>query len=576
MQTLSRRASMRRLTGGAWYAASVVVGAILTVIAAIQQPFNENELKQMRPYSSDSIDKITSGTRQPPLDPLLGSLFQHLLGEGQLRQRLVPVLAGVAALAVMGLLLRRLGVGAAGPFALLVMATAPLFVRYSAYTRPYALPMFLIVLFVYAAQSWLDTRSKRWLGLAGVAALLLPLARVPEPIMFLLTTMATMAWFAYRGRFSWSQAWPLIAIPAASMVAVGYPMVRALESQTGGSAIDTSLSRLAARFDTSLHELATGFASLMASSFPWWPITLAVIVAAFVWPVSRRRLLSWWFLYPLLVPPIAWVLIYHLLSPYSLQELPYRPRSALFFVPGYTLVVLALAAGVVERVKGAERSRGLRVGLALVLSAALVTQLPTTGHVLVQDLTPNVGEAADVLTQQLPDKAIVLYDTPGPTGYWHQPFRAKPRYMGDRPVVLEVNQLMRHPASVPEQGPVYLLMLDSECAYSTLCDEAPADWNGTVDGWRVARRFDRYTLYEPLVSLSGRPGVLQALRDFAASLGPDLGSGETFGAAALLKLSGHPNEGKALINQMYANAEPGLEQRIRHTADIRHQDPFQG
>ncbi len=571
-ERLSRVAPMRRVSDAAWYAGSVVVGAILVVMAALQQPFNENELKQMAPYASGSLHQIIGETRQPPLDPLLGAMVQHLLGEGQLRQRLVPVLAGIGALAVMGLLLRRLGVGVVGAFALLVMATAPLFVRYSAYSRPYALPMFLMVIFVYAAQGWLDTHARRWLVLAAVATLALLLARVPEPVMFLLTTMVSLAWFAFRGRLSWSQVWPLIAIPAVGLMAVGYPTFRALRSQTGGSTLDSTLSRFTSRFDRSLHQLVTEFASLIASSFPWWPITLAVIVAAFAWPVSRRRLLGWWFLFPLLVPPTAWVLIYHFLSPYSLQTLPYRARSALFFVPAYTVVVLALAAGVVETVHRADRR--LRAGLAVVLAAALVTQLPATGRVLVQDLSPDVGEAAAVLTR-LPEDAIVLYDTPSPSGYWHQPFRARPRYLGDRPEVLQVSQLMRHPKSVPPQGPVYLLMLDSECAYSTVCDEAPADWNGEVGGWRVVRRFDRYTLYEPRAPLSGRVGVLQALRDFAASLGPDLGSGETFGAAALLKLRGRSREGKSLINQMYEDAEPGAEERIRHNAERRNQDPFQ-
>jgi 4-amino-4-deoxy-L-arabinose transferase-like glycosyltransferase len=36
------------------------------------------------------------GTRQPPLDPLLGAAFTHVFGQGQLQQRLVPLLAGSA------------------------------------------------------------------------------------------------------------------------------------------------------------------------------------------------------------------------------------------------------------------------------------------------------------------------------------------------------------------------------------------------------------------------------------------------------------------------------------------------
>jgi len=78
-------------------------------------------------------------------------------------------------------------------------------VRYSAYTRPYALPLFLLMLFAYAAQQWLQHRDHRWLRVATVTAVSLPLARVPEPTVFLTTTAATLAWFTHRGRFSWSQ-----------------------------------------------------------------------------------------------------------------------------------------------------------------------------------------------------------------------------------------------------------------------------------------------------------------------------------------------------------------------------------
>ncbi|MBA3233922.1 MAG: glycosyltransferase family 39 protein, partial [Propionibacteriales bacterium] len=184
----------RNVSDVGWYAGAVVVGVVLIVIAAINQPFNQNELRQIAPYGTNTYAEITGGTRQPPLDPLLGVLIQHLLGEGQLRQRLVPVFAGIGTLIVMGLLMRRLGYGAAGAFGLWVMATAPLMVLYSAYTRPYALPLFLIVLFVYTVQRWFDERRVRWLAVTALAAIALPSARVPEPIMFLATTSVTLSW----------------------------------------------------------------------------------------------------------------------------------------------------------------------------------------------------------------------------------------------------------------------------------------------------------------------------------------------------------------------------------------------
>ena len=119
-----------------WYAGGVVVGAALLLTTALRQPFSYDELSQINPYGSDSISSIIDGTRQPPLDALLGGLFRHVLGQGQLQQRLVPLLSGIGILVVTSLLLRRLGLGRAGAWAVFVLATAPLAVRSGADTRP--------------------------------------------------------------------------------------------------------------------------------------------------------------------------------------------------------------------------------------------------------------------------------------------------------------------------------------------------------------------------------------------------------------------------------------------------------
>src|SRR4051794_26667775 len=161
--------------GDAWaYAGAVLIGAVLIVAAGIRQPFSYDELTQIAPYGSDSIGTITGATRQPPIDPLLGALFHHLFGEGQLQDRLVPVLSGIGSLIFMSLLLRRFGLRYAGAFAVLMMATEPLMVRYSAYTRPYALPMFVMIAMAYTVTSWLNTGNRKWLWATGVTAVLLP------------------------------------------------------------------------------------------------------------------------------------------------------------------------------------------------------------------------------------------------------------------------------------------------------------------------------------------------------------------------------------------------------------------
>src|SRR3954451_11732983 len=134
---VSRLRRLPRWPLAVWlYVVPVVVGAVFVVISGLHQPLNQNEMLQIAPYGSNSIHKIVAATRQPPLDPLAGALVQHVFGVGQLQQRLIPILAGIGMLVFLALLLWRLPLGVAGAFGLWMVATAPLYIRYSGYTRP--------------------------------------------------------------------------------------------------------------------------------------------------------------------------------------------------------------------------------------------------------------------------------------------------------------------------------------------------------------------------------------------------------------------------------------------------------
>jgi len=549
----------------------VLVGCALNIAAAIRQPYSYDEIQQITPYGSNSIVEILSATRQPPLDPLLGALIQHVLGVGQLRQHLVPLLAGIGTLTLMSLLLRRLRLGPAGAFAVLVLATAPLMVRYSTYTRPYALPLFLMVLFAYAAQKYLDEGRRGWLVVAAVTAVALPLTRVAEPVVFLLTTAAILAFLSYRGRLSWAQSGPLIAASGGTLVLVGLPMYLLLAARAG-SFYDPSPSGVLDRFGTGVREIATAVPPLLATSFPWWPATLLVIVTALALPASRRQLLQWWTWWPFLAAPVVFLLAYHILNPFSFYALPYRARSLYFFLPAYVLVIAALSA-VVTNGKAAVPQR-LRIGLSVLLGGVLVGQLPATADVVLKNAAPDFGQISEVLTEDLPDDAIVLYDRPTPAGQSRQPFLGTPRYMGTTPYVQTVSDLVDDSDYIPENGPVYVLV-NGQCASPGRCEPTRTPWDEDVPGWQIAYQVERFTLYEPTEGQAGPAGVIAALRAVGDALGPELGYVETFTAATLLEEQGRSAEGKALIDQMYSEATPEVAQRIRDMAEQDQLDPFE-
>ncbi|MGH3813192.1 MAG: ArnT family glycosyltransferase [Pseudonocardiaceae bacterium] len=551
-----------RSWSGVWSVGAVVLGSGLILWAAVNQPYNQNELVQIAPYGSNSIAEIVGATRQPPLGPLLGAMFQHLLGEGHLRQRLVPVGSGIGTLVVTALLMRRLGLGAAGAFGLWVLATAPLMVRFSAYTRPYALPLFLMVLFLFAAQRWIDTRRRAWLLMAALAAVALPLARVPEPTAFLLMAAGVLLVLGVARRLTWAQTLPLVVISLGALVLVGYAMFRALASDASGY-FDLSPSGVISRLGPGAGELTTGFLPLLADWLPWWPITVLVVVLAVALPGPRRVLTRWWFVWPLSAAPVAFALAYHFLGTVSFEVLPYRPRAAYFFVVPYVWVVVALATLVTRASAG---SRGMRIGVAALLCGALLGQLPATASVVLRNGAPDFDQAGDVVAGSVPEAAVVLYDRPEPAPQSRMSFLAKPRFLPAQPPVLEVSKVARHPRRLPPGAPVYLLV-NGQCAQPGLCTPFSAgEFREPVPGWRVVEQFDRFTLYEPVNGQSGRVGAIEGLRALGSILGPELGYTETFAAASLLELRGRTAEGRQAVRQMYAAAPPGVRERIEMVA----------
>ena len=548
-----------------WYVGGVVVGAGLLLATALRQPFSYDELSQINPYGSDDISTIIDGTRQPPLDALLGGLFRHLLGQGQLQQRLVPLLSGIGILVVASLLLRRLGLGRAGAWAVWVLATAPIAVRYGAYTRPYALPMFEMLLFAYATHRWLDGRQRRWLVTLVLTAVALPFTRVPEPCVFLGVTAVALAWASWRGRLRWAETWWVIATSLGALFLVGVPMFLLLGSETQGSFFDPSPGGIMGRAGRGLHEIATAVVPLLGSSFPWWPLSLAVLVVAVGVGASRRQLFSWPFFWSLLAAPVAFVLAYHLLNPFSFYALPYRSRAAYFFLPAYVLLTASVAWLVGRR-------RGLalpwRVVLSVLLGAALVSQLPATVRVVRDDAAPDFGKASQLVREQVPDDAIVLYDRPAPAGQSRQPFQGTPRYMGSTPYTTTLAAVAKETSELPQSGPVYVLV-NGQCARPGRCHLSRRPWVQHVPGWKVVATQERFSLYAPTGQQSGVRGVTQAMRSFGATLGPELGYVETLTLAVLQQRAGHPEQARETVRRLRASVSPTINRRIDDFVELK-------
>lgn len=540
------------------YAAVIVLGSVLFVIAALQQPYNADEMRQIAPYGSGDLGEVTGATRQPPLAPLLEAGIQRLFGEGQLQQRLLPVLSGIGGLVAMALLLRRLGLRYAGPLALVLMATSPLTVRYSAYTRPYAEALCLMLVLALATHAWLDTGRRRWLVVGGTAAVLMPLVRVPEPTAFMATTVLVLGVLGLRRTVPWSRVLPLMGVVALALVAVGLVQALMLADKADHLA-DFTPGGIGERLDRGVRELATGFLPTLGAAFPLWPVVLGVFLAAALVPRARRRLFAWPAFWPLLAAPVAFAVAYHLAFRISFDALPYRARFASFFVPVVVLAAAALLSLLEER-RVRRPVRELAGGL---VGAMFLCQLPATILVLTEDASPDFAAIARVLHEKVPADGVVLYDRPTPPGSSRQPYLGQARYLGADPTVINVRDLPHGP--IPD-GPVFLLF-NGQCAYEGRC--VPGKLHRVdepIAGFELVYAHDRFTLYAP----TGEQTVDQALAASQQALGPTLGYVQGHVRADLLEQQGR--DPGAVLARVGLTAEQ--EQRAQYTLRLYRLGPY--
>lgn len=534
----------------------VLAGGALIWLTALQQPYNQNEWVQVEPYGSD-LRSAVSGTRQPPLDPLLGALVQRLVGVGQIEQRLVPVLSGVGTLALVTVLVRRWRLGWGGTLGVVFLATAPLFVRYSAYARPYALPLFLMVACAAVGTRWLETGRYRWLVLATVLAAALPLARVPEPTVFLTTGVLALFVAGTVERWPLTRAWALGAALLLGLVTSGTAMLLALLAQTSTSQGQSLVDPLGVldRFGPALTAVQQSVLPLYAEWFPWWPLTLAVVGLALVVGSTRRQLLgSWWWL-PLVAGTLVFLAAFLLVVPEGLRD--YRVRFAYFLTPALAVVVAVVARW------GLSRAWWLRVPVVGLVTALVVSQLPLTRWVLTEDEAVDFQRAGAVLAEEVPADSLVVLDGPGPVGTWRQAFIGRGRgYLPAGHHVVTANQLTRtRLEDLSATAPVYLLVMDAACTSNVACSDAPDDdWDGRLEGYRVVDRMPHLALYAPEDDATGLSGVLAAMTALVDAYGPADAVPNALVAARILDRRERDDDAEALLERVCA-AQPSEETR---------------
>lgn len=516
-------------------ATAVAIGVAAFVLwrEAETEPYHIDELRQVRPYAL-GIRRLVDASfsqEQPPLDVIVGARFQQVIGVGDVLQRGHSMLAGVVALTCLAALLWRHRVRIGIPITVLVLAFSPVFISFTAYARPYALPLALMLGYLLAVDTWLD--SGRWWSGATLAVVagLLPLSRVFEPPAFLLLVSATVLVFRRRRPYWGRRVWLPIGASAAALMFVEIPVYLRLQSRLTAYQGDGSVSigdQWRRVIDDSLPRLADVFVN-------WW-MAVALVVAALATSYVRRRLVSCWWFWPLALTPIAFFVAFHIRTE---PGQPFYDRYGYYWLPPFAIVVGLLVERLVTMVRDRPVSwRTASVsGLLVVLLVAYGAQL---GVATAEDLrTTTQGDFRSLgaeIENRLPVTTSIVFDSVAvPLGSYRPGYAGYGRYTSPFRRIYSADALLRWPEraegieeyAIAANGPVL-----------------------SIEGWESVPTSATMTLYLPETPRSGVPELAEDLVRFGEALDPLVGATLRLAGSQLYFDLGLGDEGCAVIGRL--------------------------
>ena len=420
----------------------------------------------------------------------------------------------------------------------------------TAYARPYALPLFLMLAFLLVADVWLTARNGWMVPALFIVGLLLPLSRTSEPPLFLGAVIGILAigwWLRRNDPWRGSPAVP-IGAAATGLVVVALPVLWRLSSElaeygeTGSITVFDQLSRL-------WNEVP----GVAAEVLPAWPFLLAVVLIWLALPRARRALLAEWWFWVLVAVPIGFAVVFVLRTPVTQ---PYYERYTFSWVPAIALIVGAVTWAIVERARNGER---LVPGLA---AALIIITIGAASVRLADDLSTVDREdweaASYLLVDETPNGTVVVFDVIRPLGLYRTPFAGQPRYTGTgQHIPLSLN-VADNPDLVPDDAPINIMLLDGR---KEMERRPPLP---EIDGWTSLPVDDWFTMYLPEEPVVGPFAAAEAMLDFAAALGPDYGAALTIAAVSLLDSAGAGDAATEALTDLVAGADPDLRGRIEN------------
>lgn len=492
----------------------VVIGAGILSLAAAEEPYHIDELRQTRHYDK-SVGRILEESRaqeQPPLDPLLNSVVQKAIGIGDVRQRALSVAFAAGSLVAVLLLTIRGGLTSSGSaVAVAVMALSPPLIVVSAYARPYALPLFLMLLFLLLGDIWLEAGRVWSLVFMVPVALVLPWSRTVEPVIFLGAVVVVSAVIAI------TDSRRRARILAIAVTAVGGLCSSALSlrfvSQEISDRTTSGDTALMERLGRLLGEVPRTF----GEAFPFWPLALVLAVLVVALPAARRLLASLWWWWPLAGTSVGFAIAFAAIAPVGQ---PFYSRYVFTIVPPVA-VLIGVVVSATSDSKRVVRSTTIGLASVVVLVAAIGTWIELT-----RPSRADWEAVSHVVVRDLPDDFEILYDAVRPLGAYRTTFAGRPRYTDDHGAIPLTTQVVDSPESIDGGRNTAVVLLNRS--------------DFAIDGWTPVGVDSYFTVYLPETPRSGRRGAAVSYQEFGEAMGPELGAAMSLASAALWLDIGEP------------------------------------
>lgn len=531
--TRERDVVARRLT---WMA--IAVGAVILVLGMVEEPYHIDELRQVQSYSRSvgGLIDASFAQEQPPLDPFIGKVVQHLVGTGHVQQRLHPTLLGILSLALLALLMWRAGLRMAVPAAVLIYSIVPVVVSVTAYARQYALPVFLALLFLNGADWWLRARSRLGLTVAWLAALALPLSRAVDPMIFLVGVAGTLVvWGLRDGTASWPGSVIFVqTVVMGSLVVVGIPVSLRLRDEA------SEFIAPATGLGDRLYRVATDLPSTLVDNN--WVGVLALIVLGFALASRRVRRFAageWW-LWPLIAIPIGFAGAFFLLAR---VDQPFFWRYAYSWWLPFAVICGVLLEGALEAAEGRSIQSIAAIvavsGLTIALLVALVDDLRSDAWI---DYEPLAG----LIEEELASGDVVYFDNVVEIGRYRAGFADYGRFAPPERMIWATAPIIHDPDGTPTGTPFAVALYGNDV---------------DVAGWQRIEASTAMNLYVPQSSVSGRLDAGETLIAFGRAFEPEKGAMLRLAGASLLASIGEPEKA-------CREAETLMEEVPEHRDDI--------